>query len=82
MTHDETAQAQARAERFADLVEDTALRDQILRLARAWRQASWDAVWRVPPEARAIPRDRDPLGKDEPGPPDGSIAGRRTQIQR
>lgn len=59
MTDVDPTQAQARAERLADLVEDTELRRKILRLAGEWRKSIWDAASGASPEPRSFRPERD-----------------------
>jgi len=65
MTEYDTTQAEARAERLADLVEDTELRRKILRLAGEWRQSIWDAASGASPESRSFRSERE--SSDAPG---------------
>jgi hypothetical protein len=69
MTEYDATQAQARAERLADLVEDTELRRKILRLAGVWRQAIWDAASGASPEGRSFQSEGEGSGAREPPRP-------------
>jgi hypothetical protein len=85
MTEDENAEAQARAERLADLVESPDLREELLTLAREWREFAWEAATNVALESRVIPSgddgrwDSDALDSDEAEPPSRQARGGRAK---
>ena len=66
MTEYDATQAEARAERLADLVEDTELRRKILRLAGEWRQAIWNSASGASPESRSFQSEGEGSGAREP----------------